>query len=59
MRLLAGMLAAVVVGSTVTGCAVVADPGPATTEQRQVTGVRSVRVETSGDLTLTVGNPTS
>lgn len=38
------------------GCGQARDAGPATTAQRPISGVNAVQLETSGDLTITVGD---
>ena len=37
------------------GCSALADAGPQTTAQRTIGGVTAVELQTSGDLTVTVG----
>src|SRR4051794_10257503 len=56
MRTVRGVLAAAVAALSMAGCAVGSGPGPVTTEQRPVEGVRAVRLETSGDLSLASGS---
>jgi hypothetical protein len=48
--------AAALVLAAATGCSVFADPGPDTTQDRAVAGVTSVRLETSGDLSVGPGD---
>lgn len=40
---------------TVAGCSAMADAGPQTTAQRTISGVTAVDLQTSGDLTVTIG----
>jgi hypothetical protein len=48
--------AVVLVLTAATGCSVFADPGPDTTQDRTVAGVTSIRLETSGDLSVGPGD---
>jgi len=56
MRTVRGVLAAAVAALSMAGCALGSGPGSVTTEQRPVEGVRAVRLETSGDLSLASGS---
>ncbi|MFE6735464.1 GIN domain-containing protein [Microbacterium sp. NPDC057650] len=41
------------------GCSLIQDSGPSTTQQRDVEGITAVELDTSGDLTVTLGEATS
>ncbi|WP_136056798.1 DUF2807 domain-containing protein [Microbacterium sp. K24] len=53
-RLLLASALAIVVASALTGCASI-DPGPTVTQARVITDVSAVELDTSGDLTVTLG----
>ena len=57
----AAMAAALVavVALLVSGCGATRDPGPATSADRPISGVQAVRLETSGDLAIAVGDTES
>lgn len=53
------LAAAVAAALLLSGCGATRDPGPATTADRAIAGVHAVRLETSGDLAIAIGEKES
>jgi hypothetical protein len=58
-RLLSAVALAGAAALALSGCSLIQDAGPATTQQRSIEGVTAVELDTSGDLTVTLGDTTS